>query len=284
MAGVCGHLNLGFEYDGLAGRTVMNVREQRPPMQVVRAFPNADGAVLVHLHNLSGGVLGGDQLELAVEVGPRAQAQLTTTGATRLYRSRSDGLAAAQCTRVRVAEEGLLEYVPDAIIPFAGSNYQQHTTIELAPGAGLFWWETVAPGREARGEYFEYQLFQTRLDITTCGKPLALERVRLEPKLRPLSSLARLGPYNHFASFYICRVGVPVGEWLALEAELSELAQTLTRQAEAQWGVSTLRAHGLVVKALARGGRDIASGLPHFWRAAKLKLYGREHIPPRKTY
>src|SRR5438477_10070722 len=127
MAGVCGLLNLGFEYDGLAGRTVMNVSEQRPPMQVVRAFPTADGAVLVHLHNLSGGILGGDQLELAVEVGPRAQAQLTTTGATRLYRSRSDGLTAAQCTRVRVAEEGLLECVPDPIIPFAGSRYQQET-------------------------------------------------------------------------------------------------------------------------------------------------------------
>ena len=90
----------------------------------MRAFPLADGAALVHLHNVSGGLLGGDQLGLEVEVGPGAAAQLTTTGSTRLYRSRGDHLCAMQRTNVRVGEEGLLEYVPDPLIPFAGSKIQ----------------------------------------------------------------------------------------------------------------------------------------------------------------
>ena len=48
-----------------------------------------------------------------------------------------------------VAENDLLELLPDPLIPFAGSAYQQQTQIDLADNAGLFWWETIAPGREA---------------------------------------------------------------------------------------------------------------------------------------
>jgi len=83
-----GQLRLIFERARASKQTVLTVCEQHPPLKVVRAFHLEDGGCLVHLHNLSGGVLGGDCLELKVEVGPEAIVQLTSTGATRLYRSR----------------------------------------------------------------------------------------------------------------------------------------------------------------------------------------------------
>ncbi|MBI3472530.1 MAG: urease accessory protein UreD, partial [Candidatus Solibacter usitatus] len=151
-----GRLQLRFDRDRAGGRTVLAACEQQPPLRVVRAFPTADGGALVHLHNLSGGVLGGDQLRLSVRVGPGSAAQITSTGATRVYRSRQGSPVSVQSTAMVVEEEGLLEYLPDPLIPFAGSRYRQETRIDLAHGAGLFWWETIAPGREARGEIFEY--------------------------------------------------------------------------------------------------------------------------------
>lgn len=229
-------------------------------------------------------MLGGDRLHIAVEVGPEAHAQLTSTGATRLYRVQPDASPAVQTGVFRVEHGGLLEYVPDPLIPFAGSRYQQQTQIELAADAGLFWWETVAPGRVARGESFEYELLQIGLAISAQGKPLAIERLRLEPGRRRCSSLARLGPYCYFGSFYICRVGLDPARWLHLERELSALAHKLTRPTEIVWGVSTLAAHGLVIRVLSRQGREIPLGLTAFWRTAKLALYGREAIPPRKIY
>ena len=258
--------------------------EQQPPLKVVRAFPLRDGGALVHLHNLSGGVLGGDQLELVIEVGVGASVQITSTGATRLYRSRQKAPIAVQRNKIKVEENGLLEYLPDALIPFAGSRYCQETTIELAVGAGLFWWEIVAPGREARGELLAYELLQFKLDLTAEGMPLAQERLKLEPARRSLSSPARLGPYRYFSTFYLCRVGLEAPHWLALEKELAELARQLSRSAEISWGVSTLPAHGLVVRALSVKGHTIMSGLLAFWHAAKLQLYGQTAIPPRKVY
>lgn len=108
------------------------------------------------------------------------------------------------------------------------------------------------------------------------------ERVRLEPRNRALSSLARLGAYRTWATFYVCRVGLDPLVWLGLERDLRETVELSNRREEALWGVSTLTAHGLVVRCVARRGRDILPGLHTLWREAKLRLYGREAVPPRK--
>jgi urease accessory protein len=281
---VAGCLKVGFEYQPQQGRTVLATCIQQAPLRIVRAFPVSDGAALVHMHNLSGGVLGGDRLELEVHAGAHARAQLTSTGATRIYRRREGLPPAIQRTSIKVHEHGLLEYLPDPLIPFAGSRYCQDTRIELAEGAGLFWWETVAPGRDAAGEVFAYDLLQISLDLRALDRPIALERLRLEPALRPLSSPARLGPYRYFATFYICRVGVDPARWSALEAELSDEAQRRSCAGVEIWGVSTLPAHGLVVRALSRSGSAIAAGLPSFWHTARRELYGQAVALPRKLY
>jgi len=281
---VRGRLHLGFAYQLDSKHTSLALCEQQPPLQVIRAFSLPQGGALVHLHNLSGGVLGGDQLELSVEVGPHAYAQLTTTSATRVYRSHADAPMALQTNDIQVREGGLLEYLPDPLIPFAGARYQQLTHIDLAEDGGLFWWETVAPGREARGEIFDYNELHLGLSISVQGRPIAIERLKLEPAYRPLTSPARLGPYRYFCSFYICRAGLEPARWSSLERELQALAQTLTQPGETVWGVSNLVAHGLLIRGLSRQGRTLPPGLLACWRAAKLALYGQEALPPRKIY
>lgn len=278
-----GLLRLRFDHDRNTGKTVLAACEQRPPLRVVRAFPTDDGGALVHLHNVSGGILGGDQLTLAIQVGAGAIVQLTTTGATRLYRSRRDVPASLQVSEITVEEDGLLEYLPDPVIPFAGSRYRQESKIKLARGGGLFWWEMIAPGREARGELFQYELLQLKLDIVAEGRPIALERVRHEPAVRSLSSPVRLGPFRYFSTFYICRVGLERERWSLLERQLSELARRLTQPAGVIWGVSSLPENGLIVRALGSHSRALAEGLMEFWRGAKRELYGREAVAPRKV-
>lgn len=264
--------------------TRLQVKEQTPPLRVVRAFPIADDAVLTHIHNVSGGVLGGDQLTLCAEVGTGARAQLTSTGATRVYRHRPAYATATQYNHFQVATGGLLEYLPDPLIPYAGARYRQITQIELAADAGLFYWEILAPGREAHNELFAYADLQLQLDLYGGGRPLALERIHLTPATTALGAPARLGPYRYVATFYLCRVGLPAAAWLALEKELQEIAQALTETQTVVWGVSTLAAHGLSVRALSMNSRTLLTGLPHFWQAAKWALYGQNAVMPRKVY
>jgi urease accessory protein len=280
---VNGRLDLVFSRRAERAYTTMRVRQQHAPLQVVRAFPIPHGGALAHLHNISGGVLGGDQLRLAVEVQAGAYAQLTTTGATRLYRCRAGRGAAEQHTVVRIGEGAILEYVPDPLLPYAGAAYRQHTHVELADGAGLMWWEIVAPGREAHGECWAYDLLESDFRIVAAGETVALERARLQPQERPLTSPARMGPYRYYASFYICRVGVPNATWRTLEARLADLAACRSVSGTL-WGVSTLPAHGLAIRGLSLAGRMLYSGLVAFWQEAKRALYDQTVVPPRKLY
>lgn len=281
---VHGRLCLRFEARGERNQTILTESEQHLPLRIVRAFQLDDGGALVHLHNLSGGVLGGDQLAVTVEVGARAVAQVTSTGATRIYRSRENSEPAKQRTRINIKDGGLVEYLPDQLIPFAGSSYRQETRVELGTNAGLFWWETVTPGREAHNETFAYDLLQLKTWISALGQPIAIEHMRIEPARRSVFSLARLGAYTYFSTFYICRVGIETSRWLVLEKLLGELVERLSRPSEIVWGVSPLRAHGLVVRALSVNSREITMGLPEFWHAAKLFLYDRPAVLPRKVY
>jgi urease accessory protein len=281
--GIQAALTLDFERDPLTGRTILAGSHQEPPLKVVRAFTLDDRSALAHLHNVSGGLLGGDRLALSVRISAGASAQLTTTGATRVYRPREEARTVTQFNEITVGENALLEYVPDAIIPFAGARYSQRTTIHLASGAGLFWWEILAPGREARGEIFEYERVEMKTDLVALGRPIATERVCLEPRRRNISDLARLGPYRYWVTFYVCRVGLNAQMWLAAEQRLRDVTAGLTRSGEILFGVSALVAHGLVIRCLARRGRGVLDALHPLWNAAKLLLYDREAVPPRKV-
>jgi len=276
-------LRLNFSQDPASGNTILQESYQEAPLKVVRAFPLADGTALVHLHNVSGGLLGGDQLTLQIQLAREASVQVTTTSATRVYRHREDFSFTTQWQEFSVGEGALLEYLPDATIPFAGARYLQRTSIHLAAGAGLFWWEILAPGREARGEVFAYDQVEVRTRISAPHRLIAAENLCLRPAEQEVSSLARLGVYRYVATFYICRVGLEPMAWRAAEDQLRELTGKQTRPGEILWGVSMLAAHGLVVRCLARNAREVLPGLQTLWRHAKRHLYDQDAIPPRKV-
>src|SRR5262249_45610656 len=134
-ASVCAALKLEFARDAF-GETKMVASHQEPPLRVVRAFETEDGMALAHLHNVSGGLLGGDQLSLEVRAGAKTKVQITTTGATRIYRARAADGVTTQRNQIFVGGGALLEYLPDAVIPFAGARFAQRTELFLEAGAG----------------------------------------------------------------------------------------------------------------------------------------------------
>jgi urease accessory protein len=276
------NLHLSFEAND-AGTTILRVKQQQPPWRVVRGFRTPSGETLAHVHNLSGGILDTDSLSWQVDVGPRALAQITSTGATRVYRSRSPESHASQRMHVSIAAGAYLEYLPDQLIPFAGSRFEQTARVEIERGGSLIWCDRVAPGREASDEIFRFESLTSRFEVMADGQPTATERWTLSPLVRRLESIARLGPFRHFASCYVCRAGEPPAYWKTFEAQMQIIADQLSC-AEILWGVTSLRAHGLVIRGVAIGGRALASGLVEFWKAAKWSLCGRVATLPRKVY
>jgi urease accessory protein len=229
-------------------------------------------------------VLAGDRLALDVTVQEGAAAQITTTGATRLYRHRAGASDSEQTTTFSVGENARLEYLPDPLMPYAGSRHTQRTRIRLAAGAALFWWETLAPGRQASGESFAFERLRIESEVRTRDGPLLQERFLLEPAKRPLAVTARMREYSYVASFYACQDGRPATFWRALEDVLNTAAAEKTRPGEVMWAASTLVSDGVMVRGLSRSSRFIPSALTHFWRLARRAVTGEDPIPPRKIY
>lgn len=272
-------LDLRFASDGDCTR--MFVLAQDPPWRAIRAFRNSLGQALVHLHNVSGGVLAGDLLHLSIDAEPSARVQVTSVGAARIYRKGPNRPTACVSTSIRIGDGALLEYLPDVIIPFAGSRFSQSTSISLAGNAGFIGWETIAAGRIAGGEVFAFDSFHSECSVRSDIRPLALERFTLIPSERNPQSIARWGRFRYTATLYICHTGVAQPRWRDLESKLSELAADDT-SASARWGVSTLIAHGLVVRGLALEAHEITEGLRKFWAHGKQEIWGEPAIPPRK--
>jgi urease accessory protein len=271
-------------------RTRLHVDEQQPPWKVVRAFEQASahgsGAAMVHLHNVSGGVLAGDNLCLDVKVGRGASAQITTTGATRLYRHREGSADSSQHTTISIGDGAVLEYLPDAIIPYAGSRHTQRAEISLGAGSTMFWWEILAPGRQAMGETFAFDRLRFETRIRTAEKPLLIENFLLEPGARPLESVARLGRYTHMANFYAIQTGRSQSSWGELGNLLNEFAGIRMSdeggRSSSIWGASALAADGVIVRGLSTTARDMPATLAGMWSIARRFLTGEDAAPPRK--
>jgi urease accessory protein len=272
-------LILRFTPDGV--HTRMSSPVQEPPWRAIRAFRNPLHQAVVHLHNVSGGILSGDSLRLSIEAGPFTRVQVTSAGATRIYRRRAGGAVARLSTSIRVDDGAMLEYVPDAIVPFSGSSFSQSTAVSLGPNAGIIWWETVAAGRIASGEEFGFDFFHSESSVCAETRPLALERYTLMPAARDPRSLARWGRFRYTATMYVCHTGITQSRWGDLESTLNDLAFSRTSPS-ARWGVSALVAGGLAIRGLALEAHQITTGLHTFWDLAKREIWGEPALPPRK--
>jgi urease accessory protein len=273
---------LALHFSANSETTNFRALRQDPPWRALRGFSNPSGEALVHLHNVSGGILGGDNLHLEVVLTPNAQVQITTVGATRIHRHRPGRPDASQTARFHLANSSLLEYLPDPLIPFAHSRFTQNSEIHLSEDAGLICWETIAAGRIFHGESFAFDDLSINTSIHSPIGPIALERYQLSPSLQPIHSPARMGPFLYSATMYVCRANASL-RWLPLENQLNEIARGLSGP-ECCWGASALVRDGLVIRGMTQHAHQASQALHRFWHTAKQCVWGRPASLPRKIY
>lgn len=112
-----------------------------------------DRSVLVFLLSYGGGLVGGDSVNLAIQVQHDARLSIVTQGHTKIFKSASPDIVTRQTLNVAVEDGAALCLLPDPVQPFAESVYEQTQIFRLSgPGASLFLLDWVTQGRSARGE------------------------------------------------------------------------------------------------------------------------------------
>jgi len=144
------------------------------------------GAAHCAIGGYGGGLLGGDVVELEVEVEAGAALLLTTQASTKVYRTKRDGIAATQSLNATVDDGGLLVLAPDPVVPYESAAYEQRQRFMLSPAASLVAVDWVGAGRVSRGERWAFSHFASRNEVlrrpeagAAPAKAVAVDAMRL---------------------------------------------------------------------------------------------------------
>lgn len=273
MKQTLGTLNLIFRRHQ-SGKTFLASQHFRLPLQVLTPFySDMDGTAFVYLLNPSGGILQGDVLETDITLETGAKAFVTTPSANKFYKM-DEGHATLR-NRISVADGSVLEYMPEYNIPFSQSSVIQETSFHLASGSTLLAFDMIVPGRMEKGEFFEYDLYSSKISICVDGKLLAHEVAKIEPKNSDPRGIGVLEGRNIYGTVFLYREGINP----CLKEEISEI---FLSNPEVEGGFSLLGDGLALVKFLGDNLTDCQQVVNEIWQACRKSMIGKDAVRIRK--
>ena len=260
---------LRLRFGGQDGRTVVRERAHEGPLQVQRAF-YPEGPELCHVYLLHppGGLVAGDRLDVNIDLDPGAHALVTTPAAGKVYRG-DERPAATVRQQLRVGAGASLEWFPQETIVFEGGRVELETRVELAEGAAFLGWELCCLGRPAAGEAFAAGACRQRFELWRAGRPLCLERARLDGGAPALRARWGLGGAPVSATLLATPVAGPLDAIRALPANAADLVS------------ATLLDDVLVCRYLGPSAERARRHFTRVWELIRPALLGRPHHSPR---
>ena len=157
-------------------------------------FPfGGNEAILI---NTSGGLAGGDRVDLDIGTEPGAHLTVTTQAAERVYRTL--GPAADVGVKLTVAPGAALHWLPQEMILFDGASLHRHIDVDLASDARFLAVETVVLGRMAMGEAVSHATLRDRWRVRRDGRLVFAEDLAFDGA--PPTTAAALGGARAFAT------------------------------------------------------------------------------------
>lgn len=269
------HANLDIRYTLENDKTLARY-EHKGPLRILQSlYPEGDAVchnVLVHP---PGGLVGGDTLDITIDVGTGAHSLITTPGATRFYKSL--GEPALQRTRATVQANGRLEWLPLEAIAYSACQAENRSIFELAPGAEMIGWDVTALGLPNAKLPFETGRFMQHIEIPGVW----LERGRIDAAdERLMNSLLGLAGNRCMASLFFA-----TGSALSRDRKEHALnmartvmeAHALTNTA----GATSPNDHVVVVRVLAPLVEPAMDLLRQVWASWRKELWQMKATTPR---
>jgi len=239
------------------------------PLRVQRAFYPEGGLAHIYILHPPGGVVGGDQLHISLDVAHKAQVLCTTPGSGKFYLSAGEWALLEQTFRVRAGAS--LEWFPQENILFAGARLRARTRIELEDDAVFMGWDISCLGRPSSHERFEHGAFDSRLEFYYNHKLLLVENQRVLDK-QTLDAAAGLRGQPLLATL----LAFPCDE-----SHLEQVRETLTEDGGSLLIAATLIEGLLVVRALGNNSETLKQQLINVWQTLRPELLERSAVLPR---
>lgn len=236
------------------GKTQLAEYFATPPFKVI-TLPSYDDAWANGLNAMqmssSPGVLAGDVLEIDISLAKLTALSLNTQAFTRVQ-AMNEGDSAEQITRIALAENSRLFYLPHPLVLHKDSAFKQQTQIEMDEQSALIYGEIVAIGRVLNDERFAFRQFSSHLKIYALqndGKkrPLVSDCIQWLPSKMNLTALSQMENYSHQGSLTYLHLGKSS---LEIKQQVQALQQQFMEEQGLLIGISQLNEYGLMVRVL----------------------------------
>ncbi len=212
------------------------------PYKIMRPFVRGDRTDLMVMA-ASAGLLAGDTLNAEYRFEGGSNVAVYTQGYEKVFNT-GEGYAARHI-RLSVGEGAHVRFLPQPVIPFAGSDFRSETQVSLAKDCRFVYAEVLACGRVGRGERFQLRQLDSRLQVTVDGQLVFAEHTRLDPVHINHAGLGQWQGFTHQGLLYV------YGS--AWEERVLEMARRADALPDGLIGVSRA-VRGVCVRALATSG------------------------------
>jgi len=261
--------SLALRFALRARRTAIVHRKHFGPLRIQAPFYPENEVCHLYLLHPPGGVVGGDQLRINVEVEGGAHALLTTPASGKFYRS--NGLIALQQQNLTVHKGATLEWLPQDTILFSNSQVQMNTRVELAAGARFIGWEMLCLGRPASDALYESGLCRQTFELWRDGVPQLIERARFDANQPFMQQAWGMQGYTVSATLVATNA----------DKETLNAARAIELHTDEGLLSCTLMGDLLVCRLLAHQGETARLTFSRVWQKIRPRVIGLEASVPR---
>lgn len=190
---------------GKSGKTFIKKQYVTLPFHITRGMyidNNFENMVFIYSQNPTGGIIQGDRQITNIECEKDSMVHVTSQGSSKVQTMNAN-YAGSEIT-LKVHDNAVLEYLPEPVILYAESRFFQKTYIEVGNGGIVFFSEVIVPGRIARGEEFQFKLYQSEITAkNSAGDLLFRDRVIIDSENIDLGKQGPMGGYKILGNFYL---------------------------------------------------------------------------------
>lgn len=267
-------LKLGFESDGR--RTVLSERKHYGPLIIQKPFYPEGEVCHVYLIHPPGGIVGGDELRLSVQVDKQAHALITTPAATKFYRG--NDFEAKQDQKINVKAGCKMEWLPQETIFFSGCEAKTKTIINLEQDAQFIGWEIICLGRPASKERYEQGYCRQMIEIWRDNKPVVIERSLLQGDDELLTATWGMQGYTVLGTMLVTSANKNINESVKDIIEKINIDNSEIRLA------CTLIKDVLICRVLANQAEAARESFIAIWKCLREQVMQKPAVAPRIWY
>jgi urease accessory protein len=248
-------------------RTALVENRHSGPLLVQKAIYPEGGqichAVIIHP---PGGIAGGDELSVEIDLEANSHAVVTTPAAAKWYKAPRQ--RCRQQTAIRLAKGSTLDWLPQENIFFNATHAVSTFTLQIEPGATAIGWEMGVLGRQESGEQWR----QGSLRFVTSiegreGQPLWVERLLLDASNSLRDAGQGLHGFNAFGTLWAIGSGCTA-------AVAEDLAPDLPFETYLRAAVTTLPDEILLVRGLAHDVERLRQMMMDCWMRLRPQVHG----------